>query len=139
MPENIEMKVNRAIKVQKPKRQNVKKAGACNLKVTGSKRDRTPPKRLCNQNSNVIYAEEQVFNDFISKGLNKRVKKFVEKETTKKSKAKKENQKEEGGNNEPYFWPTYLHQEFMKQFSIYGKTWKMVSSSMEENGINEKD
>lgn len=28
---------------------------------------------------------------------------------------------------EPYFWPANLHQEFMRQFSIYGKTWKIVS------------
>lgn len=39
----------------------------------------------------------------------------------------------------PYFWPADLHQEFMRQFSIYGKTWKIVSQNMEESGITDKD
>ena len=26
-----------------------------------------------------------------------------------------------------YFWNTHLHEEFMKHFSVWGKTWKVVS------------
>ena len=39
----------------------------------------------------------------------------------------------------PYFWKTSLHQEFMRHFQIYGKTWKVVSAKMAENGILNKD
>jgi hypothetical protein len=35
----------------------------------------------------------------------------------------------------PYFWKMELHQEFMRHFQIYGKTWKVVSAKMAENGI----
>lgn len=39
----------------------------------------------------------------------------------------------------PYFWKPALHQEFMRHFQVYGKTWKVVSSKMAENGIRNKD
>ena len=39
----------------------------------------------------------------------------------------------------PYFWKMELHQEFMRHFQIYGKTWKVVSAKMAENGIQNKD
>jgi len=32
-----------------------------------------------------------------------------------------------------------MHQEFMRQFSIYGKTWKIVSEKMKDNGVKGKD
>ena len=38
-----------------------------------------------------------------------------------------------------YFWNNQLHQEFMRHFVIYGKTWKVVSQMMTENGIKDKD
>jgi hypothetical protein len=46
-----------------------------------------------------------------------------------------EEDKKDGG----YFWPVHLHQEFLKQFSIYGKTWKVVSQKMFEKGYKCKD
>jgi hypothetical protein len=38
-----------------------------------------------------------------------------------------------------YFWDLKLHYEFMRHFSVYGKTWKVVSAKMSENGIKNKD
>jgi hypothetical protein len=38
-----------------------------------------------------------------------------------------------------YFWDITLHYEFMRHFSVYGKTWKVVSAKMSENGIKNKD
>jgi hypothetical protein len=38
-----------------------------------------------------------------------------------------------------YFWDLKLHYEFMRHFSVYGKTWKVVSAKMAENGIKNKD
>ena len=38
-----------------------------------------------------------------------------------------------------YFWPRDLHEEFMRHFTVWGKTWKMVSQKMTENGITNKD
>jgi len=38
-----------------------------------------------------------------------------------------------------YFWPRDLHEEFMRHFTVWGKTWKMVSQKMAENGILDKD
>lgn len=38
-----------------------------------------------------------------------------------------------------YFWNRHLHEEFMKHFSVWGKTWKVVSQKMIENGIVGKD
>ena len=38
-----------------------------------------------------------------------------------------------------YFWQKKLHDEFMKHFTVWGKTWKVVSQKMCDNGITEKD
>jgi hypothetical protein len=38
-----------------------------------------------------------------------------------------------------YFWAANLHDEFMRHFSVFGKTWKVVSAKMAENGINNKN
>lgn len=56
----------------------------------------------------------------------------------KKEEANKSNQQEETKQGE-YFWDLKLHYEFMRHFSVYGKTWKVVSAKMSENGIKNKD
>lgn len=38
-----------------------------------------------------------------------------------------------------YFWDRKLHEEFMRHFSCYGKTWKVISQKLSENGILNKD
>ena len=38
-----------------------------------------------------------------------------------------------------YFWDRALHEEFMKHFSCFGKTWKVISQRLSENGILNKD
>jgi cupin superfamily acireductone dioxygenase involved in methionine salvage len=47
--------------------------------------------------------------------------------------------KNKDNENSAYFWNNHLHQEFMIHFSVFGKTWKVVSSMMYENGIKDKD
>jgi hypothetical protein len=60
-----------------------------------------------------------------------------------KSRKKKEKtevvQEEIGGKQGEYFWAPKLHEEFMRHFSVYGKTWKVVSAKMAENGIKNKN
>jgi hypothetical protein len=63
---------------------------------------------------------------------------------TRRAKKEKEKEKEEASRlqeDKPgdYFWDIKLHYEFMRHFSIYGKTWKVVSAKMAENGITNKD
>ena len=43
------------------------------------------------------------------------------------------------GTTGDYFWKRNLHDEFMRHFSVWGKTWKVVSQKMIENGISDKD
>ena len=40
---------------------------------------------------------------------------------------------------EKYFWGRKLHEEFMRHFSVFGKTWKVISQKLSENGILNKD
>lgn len=63
------------------------------------------------------------------------------KEDKKKAKEDTESEKddEDAAKKDHYFWPPHLHQEFMRQFSIYGKTWKVVSQKMGEKGFDDKD
>ena len=44
-----------------------------------------------------------------------------------------------GKGNGDYFWKKSLHDEFMRHFTVWGKTWKIVSLKMIENGISDKD
>ena len=44
-----------------------------------------------------------------------------------------------GKGNGDYFWRKALHDEFMRHFTVWGKTWKIVSQKMIENGISDKD
>jgi len=61
--------------------------------------------------------------------------KRVTKQAAKAEDVKPSNSDEKG----TYFWNNQLHQEFMRHFVIYGKTWKVVSQMMTENGIKDKD
>ena len=59
------------------------------------------------------------------------------------TKVQEEEQKNDKSQNDKgkgeYFWPRELHEEFMRHFTVWGKTWKMVSQKMAENGIKNKD
>lgn len=44
-----------------------------------------------------------------------------------------------GKGNGDYFWKKSLHDEFMRHFTVWGKTWKIVSQKMQDNGIFDKD
>ena len=38
-----------------------------------------------------------------------------------------------------YFWGPSLHLEFMRHFIVFGKTWKVISQRMQDNGITDRD
>ena len=56
-----------------------------------------------------------------------------------RDKEESEEQHKPSNQNGMYFWNNHLHQEFMRHFSVFGKTWKVVSQRMAENGIKNKD
>ena len=64
----------------------------------------------------------------------------VEEHQAKKKGGKADANPEDGNNKQgEYFWAQSLHDEFMRHFSVYGKTWKVVSAKMDENGIKNKN
>jgi hypothetical protein len=120
-----------------------------NSQASVSSRPSRTPERACKKDVNYKTTAAEETNQVVSK----RVKKQEDKEKLKKNKTSKDHcsptkiasenpqpsECQVDGKEAPYFWPLHLHQEFMQQFSMYGKTWKIVSQKMAENGVRDKD